>query len=185
MIEDELKNSAASAESGSNGERTAGKNAGLVWVEQHQSLAIGVAFVLVLFYVAPVFLIAFVAWQTGGFQEDSFWFNWFAAFMKSADSTLNQFHKILLPFMTTISVIAFRDRPTRGMLLLGGFILFSFVVAVFVDVVFSMKGTLMALKGLDDSIDIQLVKVFFTRIQESLMMYLMMLVGINIVNANK
>lgn len=185
MSQDEIKNPAVSAESGSNGERTAGRNVGLAWVEQHQSLAIGMAFVLILFYVAPVFLIAFVAWQTGGFQEDSFWFGWFAAFMKSADSTLNQFHKILLPFMTTISVIAFRGRPTRGMLLLGGFILFAFVVAVFVDVVFSMKGTLTALKGLEDPIDIQLVKVFFTRIQESLMMYLMMLVGINIVNASK
>lgn len=185
MSEDEIKNPTVAAGAGSGNEQEKGKNTGLVWVEQHQSLAIGMAFALVLFYVAPVFIIALVAWQTGGFQEDSFWFSWFAAFMKSADSTLNQFHKILLPFMTTISVIAFRGRPTRGMLLLGGFILLAFVVAVFVDVVFSMKGTLTALKGLEDPIDIQLVKVFFTRIQESLMMYLMMLVGINIVNANK
>lgn len=185
MSEDGLKNTPVSVESASNEERTAGKKAGLVWVEQHQPLAIGMAFVLIFFYVTPVLIIAFVAWQTDGFKEANFWINWFSTFTKSADSTLNQFHKILLPFMTTISVIAFRTRPTKGMLLLGGFILIAFVVATYMGIVFEMDETKTALSGLNAEFNDGLVKVFITRIQESLMMYLMMLVGINIVNASK
>jgi hypothetical protein len=157
----------------------------LGWVDNNQSLAIGLGFVLIALYVAPIFLIGLAAWNTHGFQEDSFLFSWFAAFMKSADSTLNQFHKILLPIMTAISVIAFRGRPTKAMLLLFSFILFSFVTTVFVDVVFDMNSTLAAIKGLDSPIDARLVKSFFVRVEESLMMYLMMLIGINIVNAKK
>lgn len=155
------------------------------WLDNNQSLTIGVAFVLIAFYVIPVFLIAFGAWHTKGFQHDSFLFTWFAAFMKSADSTLNQFHKVLLPFMAAISVIAFRGPPTKAMLLLCAFILFSFVTTVFVDVVFEMNSTVAAIKGLDSPIDARLVKMFFVRIEESLMMYLMMLLGINMVNAKK
>lgn len=157
----------------------------LGWVNNNQSLAIGLGFILITLYVAPIFLIAMAAWDTHGFQEDSFLFNWFAAFMKSADTTLNQFHKILLPIMTAISVIAFRGRPTKAMLFLFSFILFSFVMTVFVEVVFDMESTLTAIKGLSSPIDIRLVKSFFARIEESLMMYLMMLIGINIVNAKK
>lgn len=156
----------------------------LGWVESNQHLAIGVGFVLIAFYVAPIFLIALAAWNTHGFQEDSFLFSWFAAFMKSADSTLNQFHKILLPIMTAISVIAFRGRPTKLMFFLFSFILFSFVATVFVGVFFDMDSTLTAIKGLDP-IDSRLMKSFFSRVEESLMMYLMLLIGINIVNAKK
>lgn len=157
----------------------------LGWVENNQPLAIGIGIVLIAFYVAPIFLIALAAWNTHGFQEDSFLFSWFAAFMKSADSTLNQFHKILLPIMAAISVIAFRGRPTKLMFFLFSFILFSFVTTVFVGVVFDMDSTLTAIKGLDSPIDIRLMKAFFSRIEESLMMYLMLLVGINIVNSKK
>lgn len=157
----------------------------LAWADNNQSLAIGLGFVLIALYVAPIFLIALAAWRTDGFQEDNFLFSWFAAFMKSSDSTLNQFHKILLPIMTAISVIAFRGRPTKAMLLLFSFILLSFVTTVFVDVVFDMDSTLAAIRGLSSPIDTRLVKSFFIRIEESLMMYLMMLIGINVVNAKK
>ncbi len=157
----------------------------LGWVNNNQSLAIGLGFVLIALYVAPIFLIALAAWDTHGFQGDSFLFSWFVAFIKSADATLNQFHKILLPIMTTISVIAFRERPTKAMFFLFSFILFSFVTTIFVDVVFDMNSTLVAIKGLDNSINTQLMKSFFVRIEESLMMYLMMLIGINIVNSKK
>ena len=153
----------------------------LSWVEDNQALGIGVAFVLMMFYVAPVFLIAVVAWNTQLFQESNFLFGWFAAFMQSSDSTLNQFHKVLLPIITAISVVAFKSRPTKGMLLLGAFILLAFVVTVFVAVLFDMPATADAIKGLG-AFDTHQAKSFFTRIEETLMMYLMMLVGISISN---
>lgn len=151
----------------------------------NESLAIALGFILMAFYVAPIFLITISAWNTNGFQDESLTFSWFAAFMKSSDSTLNQFHKILLPVMTAISVIAFRERPSKTMLSLFGFVMLAFIMTVSVRVFFDMPNTLIALKNQVDPIDISLVKAFFSRIEESLMMYLMMLLGINVVNAKK
>ncbi len=158
---------------------------GLGWVERYQGLAVGIAFVLLLFYVLPVLLIGLVAIQTRGFQADHMLFEWFATFVRTADSTLNEFHKILLPIVTAISVIAFRARPSRWMLLLGLFMLVAFVATVFVDVLFQMPRTEAAMKGLSASVDQALAKTFFARIEETLMMYLMTLLGIGVANAAK
>jgi hypothetical protein len=164
---------------------TTGARSALAWVEQNQGLAVSIAFLLTLLYVSPVFIISLVAWTSSGFQDAGFWFAWFAAFMKTSDSTLNQFHKILFPVITALSVIAFRGKPNKLMLLLGAFILFSFTVTTFAAVIFDMKSTQLALSGLPDTIDMKLVKAFFTRVEETLLMYLMMLLGISVVNAAK
>jgi hypothetical protein len=160
-------------------------SSGIAWVEQNQGLAVGFALVLTLFYVAPIFMIAIAAWSTDFFQQESLLFTWFAAFMKSSVSTLSEFHKVLLPVMSAVSVIAFRSRPTKAMIALGLFILFSFAVTVAMAVVFDMTSTQNALKGLSEPIDMGLVKAFFTRVQETLLMYLMMLIGISVVNSTK
>lgn len=166
------------------GSRSNRTSLNLKWVGSNQTLAIVLGFILIAFYVAPIYMIALAAWFTNGFKEGDLLYDWFGAFMKSADSTLNQFHKILLPVMTAISVIAFQGRPTILMILLFLFILFSLVTTIFVGVYFDMSDTLNALKGLHP-IDMNLVKSFFSRIEESLMMYLMLLIGINVVNAKK
>ncbi|MDP2606156.1 MAG: hypothetical protein Q8S00_26740 [Deltaproteobacteria bacterium] len=152
------------------------------WVKDNQTLGAAIGFFIISLYLAPVFIIAGVAWYTQGFQEENFWFVWFAAFIKSADSTLNLFHKLLLPIMSGLSVLAFRSSPTKGMLLLGAFILFGLTTTIFVSVVFEMDTTKIAITGLKESLDLNLAKAFFTRIQESLMMYLMLLLGIGVVN---
>ena len=160
---------------------------GADWVKNNQALGIGVAFVLLAFYMAPIFLIAAAAWYTDGFNEPNFLLSWFAFFVQSADSTLNQFHKILLPVISAISVIAFKGRPTTGMISLGAFILLAFVLTIFMSVVFDMPGTAVSIHGLEGltAFDPSGAKHFFTRIEETLMMYLMMLIGINISNASK
>jgi len=158
---------------------------GLAWIEQNQGVAVGFAFFLILFYMAPIFIVAVAMWITGIFQHDSLLLSWFAAFMKSSDSTLNQFHKVLFPVMSALSVIVFRSKPTKEMLALGLFILFSFVVTVAIAVLFDMTSTQTALSGLPDPINVGLARAFFTRVQETLMMYLMMLIGIGVANATK
>ncbi|OGP68902.1 MAG: hypothetical protein A2031_05930 [Deltaproteobacteria bacterium RBG_19FT_COMBO_43_11] len=155
------------------------------WIEENQTLALIFAFVLLALYVAPVYIIGFVAWITSGFQEENFWFGWFAAFIKSGESTLNLFHKILLPILSGLSVVVFRGPKGRKILSLAVFLLFSLVVTIFVAVLFDMDKTQTALRGLNPPLDLSLVKAFLSRIQESLMMYLMLLIGIEIVERSK
>lgn len=157
----------------------------VTWLDSHEYVAIALAFLLLTAYVAPVLIISVVAWSTDRFQEDSFWFAWFAAFLSTSDSTLNLFHKVLLPILTAVSVIAFRGKLTKAMVALLIFIICAFVTSVFVGVVFDMPQTVAALKGLADPIDPRLVRAFFTRIEESLMMYFMLLLGLGIANSSK
>lgn len=155
------------------------------WIEENQTFAVVFAFVLLALYVAPVYIIGFVAWFTGGFQEGNFWFVWFAAFIKSGESTLNLFHKILLPILTGLSVVIFHGTKGRKVLTLVIFLLVSLAVTIFVAVLFDMDPIQTALKGLKPPLDLSLAKAFLSRIQESLMMYLMVLIGIKIVEKGK
>lgn len=155
------------------------------WIKERQSLALFFAFVLLSLYVAPVYIIGLVAWQTSGFQEGNFWFAWFAAFIKSGESTLNLFHKILLPILSGLSVVVFHGNTGRKVLALAIFLLFSLAVTIFVAVIFDMDSTQTALQGVKPQIDLSLTKAFLARIQESLMMYLMLLIGIEIVKKSK
>jgi hypothetical protein len=155
------------------------------WVEENQTLTIVFAFALLVLYVAPVYIIGFVSWATGGFQEGDFWFDWFAAFIQSGESTLNLFHKILLPILTGLSVVVFRGSKGKKILVLAIFLLISLAVAIFVGVLFDMDSIRIALRGLKPPLDVSLAKAFFSRIQESLMMYLMVLIGIKIVEKSK
>lgn len=150
------------------------------WVSSHQTIAIILAFLLLSAYVAPVFVISVVAWSTDLFQQDSPWFAWFAAFMNSSESTLNLFHKVLLPILTAISAVAFRGKPSKGVVGLAIFLIIVFVITLNVGVIFDMPRTIDAMKGLADPVDMRLVKAFFTRVEESLMMYFMLLLGLGI-----
>jgi hypothetical protein len=162
-----------------------GPQGGPAWIDKNHLAAVATAFVLTAFYVAPIYMIAFVAWKTQMFQEDSLLFAWFAAFMKSSDSTLAEFHKVLFPMISALSIIVFRDRPTKSMFALAGFIFVSFVATVAVSVMFDMSFTTDALSGLTTPIDLALVHAFFSKIQETLLMYLMMLLGISVANSSK
>lgn len=162
----------------SNGTETPNTSPG--WLQSRPGLATTIAFAVVILYVLPVYLILVVILRTQGLQEDSLLYSWFAAFMKSGDSTLNLFHKILFPVLTALSVLAYRGTPTKGMLSLGGFLLVSLAAALSVAVFFDMDITKQRVKGLNEPIDLTLVKAFFSRIQESIMMYFMLLLGLGI-----
>lgn len=153
------------------------------WIESNQGVAIAVAFVLTSIYVSPIFVIGIAAWYTSGFQEPSFLLQWFSAFMHSADATLNEYHKVLFPVMSALSVVVFKSRPDWRFLSLAFFVLFSFGMTIVVSVVFDIQSIQDALSGYSQKMDIALTKSFFSRIQETLLMYLMMLLGIGVSNS--
>jgi hypothetical protein len=155
----------------------------LAWVGSHESLAVGMAFLFTLLYVFPVLLISYIGWRTNWFMEPHGAIAWFSAFMRSSDSTLNEFHKILFPLISAISVIVFRNKPSKIMIALGAFILVMFVWTLLVGVAFDMRSTAVLLDGFEDKIDAKAVKSFFTRIQETLMTYFSMLVGLGVAGA--
>jgi len=155
----------------------------LSWVSSHESLAVGMAFMFTLLYVFPVLLISYIGWRTNWFMEPHGAIAWFSAFMRSSDSTLNEFHKILFPLISAISVIVFRNKPSMIMVALGAFILLMFVLTLLVGVAFDMRSTGVLLNGYEDKIDAKAVKSFFTRIQETLMTYFSMIVGLGVAGA--
>lgn len=142
-----------------------------------------IAFALIGLYVLPAVLVGIAAWQTDLFQEESLLYLWFAAFMKTSSSTLNEFHKVLFPVVSALSVVVFRTKPTRSFLALGIFVLLAFVAAVGVGVLFDMNRVRDAVSGLSEPLNLDTAHAFFARVQESLLMYLGTLLGIGVVNA--
>lgn len=155
----------------------------LGWIESNQGVAVVVALVLISLYVFPIYMIGVAALYTQGFQEPNFLLNWFGAFMQSANSTLNEYHKVLFPIMSALSVVTFKSKPDWRFLFLSFFVLFSFATTIVVSVAFDMESIRTALSAESKVVDLQLSKLFFGRIQETLLMYLMMLLGIGVSNS--
>ncbi len=158
------------------------KSKSVEWVSSHQSAAIAVTFVLILLYVTPILVIAAAAIRTEGFQEPSSMLSWFVAFMKTSDSTLNGVHKVLFPFIATLSIVAFKDKINRSVIALGLFVMTMFMLSVFVGVLFDMPSIRSVLDGQEDKVDITVAKAFFSKTQETLLMYLMMLLGVSAIS---
>ena len=154
----------------------------VAWARDHQNAAIAVAFVLVLLYVAPILVITKAAIDTQGFQEPNAWFRWFAAFMKTSDSTLGSVHKVLFPFIATLSIVAFKDRINYGVIGLGVFVLLMFMLSVGVGVLFDMSDMAVALRALPDKIEPEVARAFFSKVQDTLLMYMMLLLGVSVIS---
>ena len=150
------------------------------WVASRQGFAIMLAFVLISLYLAPLYLILVVGWQTDGFQDASFGFRWFVAFLKHADSTLGQFHKLLFPILVGLSVVMLKGPQTRAHSLLVFYILIGLVLSIFAGVYFDMAETIKAISLQKDSPSPALVSSFFARVQEVLLMYLALMLGLSV-----
>ena len=92
-----------------------------------QGFMIALAFAILTLYLFPLFLIVDVAIKSDGFQEEitGSGFGWFVAFLKHSDSTLGQFHKILFPILTGLSVVMLKDPITKTYAFLVAYILFG------------------------------------------------------------
>jgi hypothetical protein len=160
------------------------------WIEQHQQLTIIFAVFLILFYMAPVFVIAVATWTTGFFSDKSNLIFWFAAYVESGQTTLGELHQLIFPMISGLSVIILRGKPTKSMLYLIIFILFAYIVTFSMSVIFDMDKTLTNLTNSMDKKEqaeklVNLSKPFFKRVKETLMMYLGILIGIRIADRSK
>ena len=155
----------------------------LALVKHNHTIAVALAFFLIGLYTSPMLMIGYVFMVTEGFQDITFGLQWFAAFMSTSESTLSQLHKVLFPIISALSVIVFRGKVSGMMIALGLVVLVLFVVATFVGVIFDMQTTRDALDGLNIKLELPVVKAFFTRVQETLLMYFMVLFGIGVANA--
>ena len=169
--------------SGPEGANTAGSGRQpMQWVASHQAAATLVAFALVLLYVLPLLLITASAIHTDGFEEPDWLFSWFAAFMKSSDATLGGVHKVLFPFLSTLSIVAFRDRFNYWVIALGIFVLCMFMLTVGIGVMFEINKTADAISALGQPVDLTVARAFFSKVQDTLLMYLMLLLGVSAVS---
>jgi hypothetical protein len=155
----------------------------LAWYRKREDLAALMALVAFSLYVSPIVAVTVATVTTSFFQEQSQLFAWFVAFAEHADTTLNQFHKVLLPMVSAVSVAAFRSRPDWRFALLASLIFIFFALATFMGVLFDMESTRNAIALLRSTINIQAIQTTFTRFQETLLIYLMTLIGIGVSNA--
>lgn len=153
--------------------------------QSNLGLSTFLGFVVSILYAAPIYLICVAIYASDGLQENSTTFAWFATFMNSADSTLNQFHKILFPILAGISALAVTGKPSKGVMALGAFLLMSFTVTIWVSVYFDMESTKNSLQGLEVKLDPNLAKAFFGKVQESLLTYFALLFGLSIAGAKR
>jgi hypothetical protein len=153
---------------------------------------------LIFLYVLPLLVVAIAAYRTNGFQDPSVMLSWFFTFMKSSDSTLNGIHKVLFPFIATLSIVAFKDKVNHSVIALGIFVMAMFVLSVFVGVLFDMPDIKSLLDAQEAKLDTTmtkdkepkidtsaLTKAFFSKIQDTLLMYLMLLLGVSAISEKK
>ena len=96
---------------------------------------------------------------------------WFIAFAKGHEHSLGQVHKILIPLITFIAAAGFATASsTWRTLVLSLMILFFFFLAIFMQVAFEASAP----------DEVPMVSPFFSRIEETLITYLMLILGLQV-----
>lgn len=152
------------------------------WFEQDESKATYLALLLVFFYSLPIYLGLLALIQSDWMQEPSLAVDWFAAFLATSDSSLSEFHKVLLPAMSAISAAVYAKRPSGGMYVLAVFVFVSFLVALFVTISFDIGSVKNGIDGLDSGLTSEGAKKAMGVMRETLLMYFMMLTGLAVAN---
>ena len=155
------------------------------WMTTYHSQAVAIAWLLLLCYITPVVIGAMALIGSDWMQQNNVMVEWFAAFLRDADNTMNEFHKVLLPVMTSITVVTFTHKPTRQLLALGAFVLVLFLLTLFVSVAFDIQSVSEGIAGLEGDLDAGSAKQFLGRMRENLMSFLMLLLGVGVVNKAK
>src|SRR5690606_18901710 len=69
------------------------------WILENQALGVVLAFILITLYMLPLFILLLAMWRTVEqgqiFSKSHPLLSWFVAYINSASSTLNEFHKVL------------------------------------------------------------------------------------------
>jgi hypothetical protein len=128
---------------------------------------------ILLLYCAPLIVIAGVYIENIGLEtpldEGDAVVAWFIKFAEGQERHLNQVHKILIPLITFIAAASFATARDAGRtLFLALMILFFFFLAIGMQVAFDAS---LAEK-------VASVSPFFTRLEETLIIYLMLILGL-------
>ena len=159
------------------------KEAAPAGVAEHRTFYLWFAIVLLVLYVSPMLLAIYAGVVSGGFNRDDVSVSYFATLLGQPDSTLNLFHKILFPIIVGISAFAFKEKTVgRGIVALMAVLLMSLVVSILAGVYFDIPRVRKAIEGLDDAPSAELMKSYFSRTQEVLLMYLTTILGLQAAN---
>lgn len=165
------------------GKRKLQKSKIVLWISDNQSKGISLAGFLIFCYMLPIFLVCFAAWQTEGFLEPHYLLGWLSSFLNSSETYLSDFHKILFPIISAISVVSLKNKPSTAVLLFSGIVFLGYLLSVGMHVYLNTADVKNALGGLPDPLNTDLILNFFSRVKETLLMYFMMLIGINVSNS--
>lgn len=148
-------------------------------IDTNRTFYLVFAIVLLSLYISPLGIALYASIATDGFNSDHVSLKYLGAFLSQPDSTLNNFHKVLFPVILGISAFAFKDNAGgRGVILLLVVLLVALATSIFAGVAFDIPSVVTAMEALTDSPDGKLVKSYFSRTQEVLLMYLMTLIGL-------
>ena len=141
-----------------------------------QDFAIAIAILIA--FCAPLYLLLISILTTDSFKSQGALLAWAVYFLGNQDSALAQFHKILLPLVTGISAWQHKDaNPTLSSALVI-FCVANVLLAIVVDIYFKDPLLRNAIQGNYADYSPNSATTYFTRVQETLMMYLMVLMGL-------
>jgi hypothetical protein len=152
----------------------------LAWPGLSKNMLFFLLIVLILvLYCAPLIVIAKVYIDNialgTALDEDRAVVAWFIKFAEGQEHTLSQVHKILIPLITFIAAASFATaRASWRTLFLSVLILFFFFLAIGMQVAF--EASLPS--------KVETVSPFFTRLEETLVTYLMLILGLQSAQAS-
>lgn len=152
------------------------------WISNNQKTGIILASLLIILYMLPIVLVSICAWLTCGFMESNLWLSLFSSFLNSSNSTLADFHKVLFPVIAGISVVSLKDKPSKKVILFAVSIILLYVYTKWFHIYLNIKETKDALMGLPNPLDAKEMDILFGQIENTLITYFMMLIGIQVSN---
>jgi len=137
-----------------------------------------VALSILVAFCMPLYLLLISIATTDGFKSMGSLLQWTVSFLANQDSALAQFHKILLPLVTGISAWKHKDATSGQSVSLLIFCTLNIMLAIVADVFFRDRMVIDAITANYPNYSAASATAYFTRIQETLMMYLMLLMGL-------
>lgn len=136
---------------------------------------------LLVLYVAPAAGMVVALLWTRMAATQSWYFGWFFSLAASHGDALTEIHQLLLPLLTLFSVSTFRQLSGQSVVVLGGFVLGSFLLVIGLEVLLGTPALTENLAGLNfDGAALKAADSMLRRMRESQTMYLALLIGLRV-----
>ncbi|GLR77861.1 hypothetical protein HUE56_16875 [Azospirillum oryzae] len=161
-------------------------NGELIYSEENRWyfwVAFAFSFIVLFLYYMPLYI--FMYKTVGGVQydDDGKWLSIFISFTDKPENFLNAFHKLLLPLVSIASIFAFKGQRPFSMIFLLILVISGLFLSLYLGVVTEARFVKDAVNSaispdeLDDTF--KRMEVFFGRVQETSLMYMMVILGIS------